>query len=141
MAEESFSKINSHNEWDKLKEIIVGTSRGTMPALTWRGKEKLSEELLEKAYKLAKKAAPKWFYDEVEEDLDNLANTLEGFGISVHRPEPFDFTEMYGTPFWKSTSNNIYNTRDLHLVVGNNVIKPPTLSLDIMKQLLYIYLV
>ena len=47
-------------------------SKGTMPALTWRSQEKLSEELLEKAYNLAKKAAPKWFYDEVEEDLDNL---------------------------------------------------------------------
>ena len=24
-----FNKINSHNEWDKLKEIIVGTAAGT----------------------------------------------------------------------------------------------------------------
>ena len=126
MLGKKFSKVNSHNEWDKLKEIIVGTSKGTMPTLTWRGKEKLSEELLEKAYKLAKKASPKWFYDEVEEDLDNLAKTLEDFGVTVHRPEPFDLTEMYGTPFWKSTSNNIYNTRDLHLVVGNTVIESPS---------------
>ncbi len=126
MAEKRFSKINSHNEWDKLKEIIVGTSKGTMPTLTWRSQEKLSEELLEKAYDLAKKAAPKWFYDEVEEDLDNLAKTLEDFGVVVHRPEPFDFSEMYGTPFWKSTSNNVYNTRDLHLVVGNSVIESPS---------------
>ncbi len=126
MLGKKFSKVNSHNEWDKLKEIIVGTSKGTMPTLTWRGKEKLSEELLEKAYNLAKKASPKWFYDEVEEDLDNLAKTLEDFGVTVHRPEPFDLTEMYGTPFWKSTSNNIYNTRDLHLVVGNTVIESPS---------------
>ena len=126
MAEESFSKINSHNEWDKLKEIIVGTSRGTMPALTWRGKEKLSEELLEKAYKLAKKACPSWFYNEVEEDLDNLAETLKGFGITVHRPEPIKYSEIYSTPFWHSTSNNVYNTRDLHLVVGNTVIESPS---------------
>ena len=33
---------------------------------------------------------------------------------------------MYGTPFWKSTSNNVYNTRDLHLVVGNTVIESPS---------------
>ena len=126
MSEKRFSKINSHNEWDKLKEIIVGTSKGTMPTLTWKGKENFSEDLLQKAYSLAKKAAPKWFYEEVEEDLDNLAKTLESFGVIVHRPEPFDFSEMYGTPFWKSTSNNVYNTRDLHLVVGNNVIESPS---------------
>ena len=72
-----FSKINSHNEWDKLKEIIVGTSKGTLPTLTWRGNEQPTEDLVEKAYNLAHKASPKWFYDEVEEDLDNLASTLE----------------------------------------------------------------
>ena len=126
MKDKSFSKINSHNEWDKLKEIIVGTSKGTMPTLIWRGREKLSDSLLEKAYGLAKRAAPNWFYEEVEEDLDNLAKTLESFGVVVHRPEPHDLSEMYGTPFWKSTSNNIYNTRDLHLVVGNTVIESPS---------------
>ena len=28
-------KINSHNEWDKLREIIVGTAEGSMAVLTW----------------------------------------------------------------------------------------------------------
>ena len=28
-------KINSHNEWDKLREIIVGTAKGSMAVLTW----------------------------------------------------------------------------------------------------------
>ncbi|ABO18059.1 hypothetical protein [Prochlorococcus marinus] len=121
-----FSKINSHNEWDKLKEIIVGTSTGTMATLTWKNKKQPSEELLTKAYDLAQKACPKWFYDEVEEDLNNLSSTLESLGVIVHRPNPFDLTEMYGTPFWKTTSNNIYNTRDLHLVVGNSVIESPS---------------
>ena len=27
-------KINSHNEWDKLREIIVGTARNTNATLT-----------------------------------------------------------------------------------------------------------
>ena len=31
---------------------------------------------------------------------------------------------MYDSPYgWSSTSNNIYNIRDLHLIVGNNVIE------------------
>ena len=72
MKDKGFSKINSHNEWDKLKEIIVGTSKGTMPTLIWRGREKLTDSLLEKAYDLAKKAAPKWFYEEVSEDLQKV---------------------------------------------------------------------
>ena len=35
-----FNKINSHNEWDKLKEIIVGTAKGTTATLTWNRKKK-----------------------------------------------------------------------------------------------------
>ena len=122
----SFGKINSHNEWDKLKEIIVGTSIGTMATLTWRNTKPPDKNTLDKAYNLARESCPKWFYDEVEEDLNNLASTLEGFGVIVHRPKPFDFSEMYGTPFWKTTSNNIYNTRDLNLVVGNTVVESPS---------------
>ena len=127
-SNKKFSKINSHNEWDKLKEIIVGTAQGTMSTLTWRGMEPPKQEILDKAYKLAKDSCPKWFYDEVEEDLDNLASLLKSLGVVVHRPKPFDFSKMYGTPFWQSTSNNTYNTRDLHLVVGNTVIESPSYS-------------
>lgn len=119
-------KINSHNEWDQLKEVIVGTSIGTMATLTWRKPVLPNGKTLEKAYALARKACPKWFYDEVEEDLDGLAKTLEGFGVVVNRPQPIDFSAMYGTPFWTTTGNNIYNTRDLNLVVGNTVVESPS---------------
>jgi N-dimethylarginine dimethylaminohydrolase len=119
-------KINSHNEWDQLKEVIVGTSAGTMATLTWRKPVPPDGKTLEKAYDLARKACPKWFYDEVEEDLDGLAKTLEGFGVVVNRPQPIDFSAMYGTPFWTTTSNNVYNTRDLNLVVGNTVVESPS---------------
>ena len=124
--DQKFGKINSHNEWDKLKEIIVGTSTGTLATLTWRHESEPSQKLLDDAFKLARKACPKWFYDEVEEDLNNLAETLHKCGVIVHRPEPIDFSAIYGTPFWKTTSNNVYNTRDLNLVVGNSVIESPS---------------
>lgn len=122
----SFGKINSHNEWDTLKEVIVGTSVGTIATLTWRRPEPPSNQLIEQAYTLSKKACPQWFYDEVEEDLNNLAETLNNLGVIVHRPQPFDFSVMYGTPSWRTTSNNVYNTRDLNLVVGNSVIESPS---------------
>jgi len=121
-----YGKINSHNEWDKLKEIIVGTSEGTRATITWRGKSEPNERDLEKALALASKACPSWFYDEVEEDLNDLAKTLQSLGVEVHRPEPIDLTTVYSTPFWKTTSNNVYNTRDLNLVVGNTVIESPS---------------
>ena len=118
--------INSHNEWDKLREIIVGTSLGTMPTLTWNKPGPVPLDVMQKAYSLAKKAAPQWFYEEVEEDLEDLSSTLRKFGVKVHRPEPFDFSTMYSTPHWSTTSNNVYNTRDLNLVVGNHLIESPS---------------
>ncbi len=121
-----FSKINSHNEWDKIKEIIVGSAKGTTATLTWNKKDKITEKNLEEAKKLAKDATPEWLYQEVEEDLDGLADALKKLGAIVHRPENFNLNEVYSSPDWNSTSNNIYNTRDLNLIVGNKVIESPS---------------
>lgn len=119
-------KVCSYNEWDPLKEIIVGTSKGTIGTLTWKKATPPDEFVLEKANSLAKQACPSWLYDEVQEDLDNLARVLESLDVKVHRPTPRDFARVYGTPDWLSTSNNIYNVRDLNLVVGNTVVESPS---------------
>ena len=86
----------------------------------------IPERTLEEARRISAEACPKWFYEEVEEDLQGLADTLQGLGVKVLRPTPIDQKEIYGTPFWKSNSNNAYNTRDLNLVVGNTVIESPS---------------
>ena len=119
-------RINSHNEWDKLREIIVGTAEGSVGVLTWTRQTPPSAEVGERAYALARKAYPKWFLEEIAEDLEGLCDALKEFGVKVYRPDVFDLTRMYASPFWSSTSNNIYNTRDLNLVVGNTVIESPS---------------
>lgn len=119
-------KVNSFNEWDPLKEVVVGTAKGTVGTLTWKKASPPSESILTKANNLAKQACPSWLYEEVQEDLDNLAKVLESLGVIVHRPTPRDFSQFYGTPDWMSTSNNIYNVRDLNLVVGNTVVESPS---------------
>ena len=58
-------KINSHNEWDAIKEIIVGSAKGTLATLTWGNEKNISQKDVEKAKALAKKACPIWFYDEI----------------------------------------------------------------------------
>jgi N-dimethylarginine dimethylaminohydrolase len=119
-------KINSHNEWDKLEEVIVGTAEGTKAVLTWTKPGPIPQDALEKAQKLAAEACPKWFLDEIAEDLQGLCDAITKFGAKVYRPDVYDLSKMYATPHWSSTSNNIYNTRDLHLVVGNTVVESPS---------------
>lgn len=119
-------KINSHNEWDTLEEIIVGSADRTKAVLTWSKPEPVPLAVLETALKLADEAYPQWFLDEVNEDLDGLAKAIQQFGAKVYRPKVHDINIMCTSPFWSSTGNNIYNTRDLHLVVGNTVIESPS---------------
>lgn len=123
---EIIGKINSHNEWDTLREIIVGTAEGSMAVLTWSRPDQIPEKIKEQAYAIAKKAYPQWFLDEVAEDLERLSDLLKSFGVKVHRPKAYDLSRMYASPFWSSTSNNSYNARDLNLVVGNTVIESPS---------------
>ncbi len=120
------SKINSHNEWDKLLEVIVGSAEGSMGVLTWTKPFQIPEDVQIQAYSLAKQAFPQWFLDEISEDLDGLCSVLKQCGVTVHRPKSYDLSKMYSTPFWSSTSNNAYNARDLYLVVGNTVVESPS---------------
>jgi len=121
-----FSKINSHNEWDKIKEIIVGTAKGSVATLNWRREKKIDEKIIEQAIKLSKESYPQFLIDEVEEDLEELANVFKKLGIVVHRPKPHDLSQIYTSPFWHSNSTNLYNVRDLNMVVGNSVIESPS---------------
>ena len=67
--------------------------------------EKIDQNILDQALNLAKQGCPKWLYDEVEEDLNELANSLQKLGVIVHRPRPFDLSAVYSTPYWYSNSN------------------------------------
>ena len=71
-----FEKINSHNEWDKLKEIIVGSADGSRASITWEKPGKIPEKVLEEAIKLSIEGTPKWLYEEVCEDLDELSKAF-----------------------------------------------------------------
>jgi N-dimethylarginine dimethylaminohydrolase len=123
-------KINSHNEWDKLREVIVGTAARSKAVLSWNKPEKPSLELLERARELAQEAYPDWFMSEIEEDLEGLCDALRGYGAIVHRPTVHDINSLYSSPFWSSTGNNVYNVRDLHMVVGNTVVESPSQHIE-----------
>ena len=42
-----FTKINSHNEWNTLKEVIVGDAKGTRATLSWDHQKKITKEKLD----------------------------------------------------------------------------------------------
>ena len=118
-------KINSHNEWDTLREIIVGKA-DSAACLIFSHPGPISEETKEAAFALAREAYPQHFLDEIGEDLEGLCDVLKQFGAMVYRPDNREINNIYSTPKWSAAGNNIYNMRDLHLVVGNTVIESPS---------------
>jgi len=119
-------KINSHNEWDPIREVIVGTADSTVVGLEFPAGAPPSETLLEKAFAIARKAYPGWYVDEVNEDLANLCTILTKSGAKVYRPEKYSNDKVFTTPDWSACGKDLYNARDLHLVVGDTVIVSPS---------------
>jgi glycine amidinotransferase/scyllo-inosamine-4-phosphate amidinotransferase 1 len=115
-------KINSHNEWDTLKEVIVGSADNMTVGLEFSHAAPVSRSLAEKAINIAKKAHPGWYLDEVREDLENLCRILTGFGAKVFRPDHRRANSLFSTTDWSCTGKDLYNVRDLHIVVGDAVI-------------------
>ena len=118
-------KLCSHNEWDPLKEVIVGRAE-SKAFLTFPNKEWIAQDKRDKLEKLAEKAFPKSLIDEVNGDLEKFCDVIRNYGAKVFRPDSAGVNKLHSTGNWCSTGINIYNTRDLHLVVGNTLIESPT---------------
>jgi len=118
-------KINSFNEWDKVLEVIVGVP-DTTAYVTLPSGNPPTGETLEILTDLAQQAFPKVLLDEVEEDFDNFCKAITAFGAKVIRPTSKYVREWFSHAGWSSTGTNLYNVRDLHLVVGNTVIESPS---------------
>jgi N-dimethylarginine dimethylaminohydrolase len=107
-------KISSWNEWDTLREIIVGTATNAnwpQHDPVFRAEEKTT---LWKDTTLPAGPVPQWIVDETNEDLSGLCNILLTAGVTVHRPTDMDFITLDG----------MYNycPRDRLLVAGDVVV-------------------
>ena len=108
--------IHSYNEWDPIKEIIVGRA----DYANWPTDDPVfareSEKTTWKESPVPSGAVPDWIIDEANEDLDMLANVLEQCGAIVHRPTTINFQERGG----------MYNycPRDRLIVYGSTVVDP-----------------
>lgn len=117
--------VCSYNEWDPLREVIVGSVlRAAKPAYepavsayfplnsqhrNFKG-EPYSEDEIYKA----------------ESQLDNLAKILRTLGITVRRPDQIDYTQAAKTPDFQIPNGNCNACpRDVFLIVGDEIIEVP----------------
>jgi glycine amidinotransferase len=114
--------VNSWNEWDPLKHVIVGRADGGMiqapePGMVF-GKPGEGFEAGEWG------PFPDWLIEIAKEQLDNFAGLMEERGIRVDRPALLDFSQKVETPDWVQESMvGCMPPRDTHLCVGNEILE------------------
>ena len=109
-------KINSHNEWDTVKEVVVGLPK---PMASLMFPKDISKKNVETALDLAHRAWPEKLRNEVSEDLEELCDIIKDFGAKVLRPNAANVDKVFSTPDWMAIGCDCGNMRDLHLIVGN----------------------
>jgi glycine amidinotransferase len=115
--------VNSWNEWDPLKEVIVGSARGAAdigyePALspyfppTDAGRSSRGQ------------AVHAGLVEDAERQLDHFVALLDRLGVTVRRPDPIDHTVGASTPDWEIAGGHASACpRDTLLVIGDEIIE------------------
>ncbi len=120
------SVVMSHNEWDPLEEVIVGVVEG---AIVPPWDSILEATVPDHATWFFKKYGGRPFPEEMIEkaslQLNNLVSVFESLNIVVRRPEQFDFSITYQTPWWRSTGLYAAMPRDVAMVVGDIIVEAP----------------
>ncbi len=114
--------VNSWNEWDPLKHVIVGVAtKGCIP---------VSEPAIEYHFPeeggISGKSGewPQELIARANEELDNLANVMRMRGIRVDRPTPIAFSEAVTTPdFTHPSMIGCMPARDVLLTVGSEILE------------------
>jgi glycine amidinotransferase len=124
----NYTIVNTHNEWDPLEEIIVGVVESAIvppweiisPAIIHH------EELFDFYRKGGGQPWPEELMDAAQKDLDEFVHILEGEGVIVRRPTPFDTAKSFSTPDFESGSScGALMPRDVLLVIGDQIIEAP----------------
>jgi len=141
--------LNSFDEWSPLREVVVGSAENYVSH-----ERELSfdlffhDNLVRDNTAHGESGRSEWYYprltarsgasgrtrtpvarryvDELNEDLEGLAGTLRGLGVTVRRPLPLppDTTEVT-TPAWTASVVPPLNIRDNTLIAGDEIIETP----------------
>ncbi len=134
-------RLNSHDEWSPLREIIVGSAENYLSHERDVSFDLFHHDNLkfrsDWAYPRLSHATEgtiesrSWhikrrYVEELHEDVEGLAAALEGLGVTVHRPLrlPPDAPPISGLG-WQAAPTPALNIRDNTLIVGDEIIETP----------------
>jgi len=114
--------VNSWNEWDPLKHVIVGVADGCcIPPAEPASEPKIP---VDSDMRGMHGPRPKETIDRANELLDDFVKLLQKRGIRVDRPEAINFDQEISTPDWKHGSMfGCTPPRDVLLTVGHEILE------------------
>ena len=154
--------LNSFNEWSPLKEVIVGSPINYNTQDLELSFKVFFHDVAYSAFcypsygedgnkdepataNSATKPLKKQYLEELNEDVDDLVNTLTQLGVKVHRPITLNRAIKFETPYWKSTCIPALNVRDQAIIMGNEILETPPqvraryFENDLLKPIFYEY--
>lgn len=155
-------KVNSYDEWSRLKEVVVGSP------INFNAMElELSFKLFfhDQAYSsfwypyyerqagktgVEDKKTPvrkfsQRYLEELAEDVDGLVAALEKESVTVHRPTALQGVEPFKTPYWEAATMPALNVRDQAMILGDEIVETPPqvraryFENDLLKPIFYRY--
>lgn len=118
-------KINTKNEYGKLKSIIVGRPDHA----NWPVGDPIFDNMCELSTyptRLQRGPVPLWVVQQAREDMFKFIDLLGDNDVQVYRPELTDWTKATSDNRGTRTQMHSYSARDLLLSLPNMMIETPT---------------
>lgn len=123
--------VNSHNEWDPLEEVIVGSLDGAVNT-PWEAalQAVTPKEDVERTRAFALEHGGESIVPAIhapaQKELNEFVRALRGEGVIVRQPDPFDHRPSVSTPDWTIEAGNCHaSPRDVLIVIGNEILEAP----------------
>ncbi|GAA2268148.1 inosamine-phosphate amidinotransferase [Streptomyces ruber] len=140
-------RLNSHDEWSPLREVVLGSAAGYrshVPDLSFDlfFYENLTQDNADRSHGYyprltgvpstgEPRPSPRLtikerYVDELNEDVEGMAATLRSLDVIVHRPmDVMSTTGDVRTPAWSAPVLPPLNLRDNTLILGDEIIETP----------------
>ena len=118
--------IRVNNEWDRLREVFVGTAEFANNPIKGKDLHCINYAHRDNIDDVYEGYYPEQVIEETKQDLDVLAQSLKTFfNIKVHRMKPMENRKIFQTPDWMSDGYYTFCPRDSVTVIGDTIIESP----------------
>ncbi|GAA5095204.1 glycine amidinotransferase [Nocardia iowensis] len=119
------SPVSTHNEWDPLEEVVIGTPYHLdyHNDRSFRIFFHTNRSTINTDGDMRKVRPSNQMKEECLEDIADLIKIMDDFRVTVRRPEVSEQVPVVQSPYWKAPMGHALMSRDIFLVIGNEIIE------------------